>query len=521
MSQNQTPEQVAAANVARRDRTKKLDALVQRCRDAQTDYTGESAIGIRISPEEAGFVDEVRTRLAGWTFYASQGGKLYMGSEAEIARQRILEGEVLMPQVVDPVEKVTPPPVVEKVTPPAVEKVTPPPVVEKVTPPPGEKVVPAATGHTFAVLGVERRKERLKTVPAKDVLQKVLKLEVEACSVGGKELGQPYGFHALMESVHVAFARHYGLVLSPDVVWTTIAQGFARLVNREPEKFRGKFVLHEGKQQIEIIRNGFTKGNPDNDWAGCFNEFGAAIGQQIGADNHGVVVSDFSTTGPLEQAVSNLVLMDTVQQYFSYKVSTLCGIPFVTLRGTVADWKKVVAKTEALRTFGDLSFWLDDLVPILRKVVAAAEGKPDLDFWNSIYKAKSESGGTKLTGWIVKLLPLTKDWKGNDVVNPLLGKQLTPPHRLKERPKWSYRDDDDVEDLDYRLHGTVNTAQLPASLSTVPFVWNYLGTKLDYKFVGGIVGYSQNDADLAICPQMGWAVLPANAKPYSDPNSRW
>lgn len=50
---------------------------------------------------------------------------------------------------------------------------------------------------------------------------------------------------------------------------------------------------------------------------------------------------DFTTTGPVELTVSQIAFMDALQPYFNYSMAPICGIPQVTLTGTMDDWKKV------------------------------------------------------------------------------------------------------------------------------------------------------------------------------------
>ena len=42
----------------------------------------------------------------------------------------------------------------------------------------------------------------------------------------------------------------------------------------------------------------------------------------------------FSTTGPVERAVMDLVWLDAMQSFFTYQLRSLCGIPEITLEGT-------------------------------------------------------------------------------------------------------------------------------------------------------------------------------------------
>src|SRR3712207_455320 len=56
--------------------------------------------------------------------------------------------------------------------------------------------------------------------------------------------------HPLLEAVHCAFSEHRPLVLSPDVVWLTIAQGFTQHIRLNAETFRSRLVRHEGRKKL-------------------------------------------------------------------------------------------------------------------------------------------------------------------------------------------------------------------------------------------------------------------------------
>jgi hypothetical protein len=334
--------------------------------------------------------------------------------------------------------------------------------------------------RTFQVNRISPESIPLPTISAKVAVENLTTARVEACSTPDAKVIDALGFHPLIEAAHTASAGHYGLTLSPDDIWLTIAQGFAAIINADPESFRSHFVTHEGKQKISVQRDGFVLGSAENDWPSVFAEFSEKIAAQIGETNHGLLVADFSTTGPIERAASEVVLMDAVQSYFSYEVATVCGISSITLKGTVADWYAVKEKVRGLTVFGPrLDWWINGIYPILDQFIAAAEGHIDTYFWESIYKCKSESGGLSMDGWLLKLLPYTRDWNGNRVVNPVVANDRG-----------------------------INASQLPASLSSVPFVWNYLGQEIDYLFIAGHTGVAQDEATLSVRPVIGWAVRP-------------
>lgn len=336
---------------------------------------------------------------------------------------------------------------------------------------------------TFNVSSVSPSRSSVRTATLKDAVERVLGGAVEACSQVQGSVVAPYGFHPLFEAAHRAYAEHRGLTLSPDNVWLTVSQGFAACVNQDPERYRSCFVDHEGRKEIRIYREGFLMGAADNDWQGCFSEFSARIREHIGEKTHGLVLSDFSTTGELERAASEVVLMDVVQSYFRYSVATLCGITSITLRGTAEDWDKVVAKTRALLEFGGehLQRWLVAAIPVVEQFARAARDNVDRRFWEGLYKGENGSGGITADGHLLKLLPYVRYRDGSVHENPL---------------------------LNVGGRSGIGVANLPQGVSCVPFVWEYLGTSYDYQFLAGHVAVSYDSTDNSYAPVVGWAVRP-------------
>lgn len=283
--------------------------------------------------------------------------------------------------------------------------------------------------------------------------------------------------HPMIEACTLSFDRHYPLVLTPDTVWLCIAQGFANHVNVNSNKLRKQFVAHEGKQILKVEKI-FNKNDSDNRgvWQEIFTEFSNQLSEYIGKKRD-LIVSNFSTTSPITKAASEVVLMDSMKTYFKYAVMTMCGIPSVTLEGTVDDWKSIRTRVQALSEF-DLSWWTDTLLPVTDQLVATAEGNPNVELWNSFYKSQSESGGDRITGWINTLFPYVEDYAGNLVKNNI------------------------------NYGATLN--KFPAGLSKVPFKWQYFESLYDMEFIGGFPGVSQDEKTLAVTPTIGWAIREVN-----------
>lgn len=329
---------------------------------------------------------------------------------------------------------------------------------------------------------VKTNTARLATISHRAAVEKLLDTPVEALCRPDDLLVKGNGFHAFFEAVHHAFANHYGLRLKPDNFFVVVNQGFAQHINANAEKYRDKFVQHEGKETIAIYRPDFVVGNPDNDWPAAFGDFSDALRKALGDKNHGRFTAEFSTSGPVSKVVSQIVLMDIVQSYFSYEVFTDCGIPFIDLQGTTADWKKLRDHVASLKEFGDLEWWIDSILPIFDELVNASEGNVNKAFWMDIYKHFSMSGTSAISGWVAKLLPYTKErWSGKFVKNGMLA-------------------GGDRKNID--------TSELPSGVSNVPFTFD----GADYQFIGGHTGVLQ-DPDGAVRPAFGWAVRPTPEKP--------
>ena len=290
------------------------------------------------------------------------------------------------------------------------------------------------------------------------------------------------GPNALVWAINTAYDKHYPIVLSPDAVWLVIAQGFARHVNENAEKLRNLFVEHEGKKTLSVRRDDFIKGSLDNPWPEVFGEFSEKIRQNIGPKLHDLLSPTFTTTGPVEKAAADVVLMDTMKKYFEFDFCTFCGIPEITLEGTLEDWKQLRDRAVALAEF-DLEWWITELTPVLDQFVAAASGKPDRKFWTKMYKEVDESGGPYIRGWIITFFPYFIRYNGVAYRNP----DLTTWSQKKE-------------------FGGVRTSDLATGVSKVPFIWKYYDKEIPMHFYAGFMGIAQHQTSLAIQPLIGWAV---------------
>jgi len=184
----------------------------------------------------------------------------------------------------------------------------------------------STVGRTFAVSKVSPTTTPLREVPYYEAVAEFLGRPIEACCrYRGQLVKRVDSYHPLIGALHTAFAFHHPICLSPDIIWLTLTQGLAQHINMNAEELRHHFVQHSGKLKIKVYRDDFVKGSADNPWAEVFGEFSEQIHQHIGKA-HELIVANFSTTGPIERAASEVVLLDAMQSYFEYEVITRCGI---------------------------------------------------------------------------------------------------------------------------------------------------------------------------------------------------
>ena len=281
-----------------------------------------------------------------------------------------------------------------------------------------------------------------------------------------------------------AYADHRPLVLSPDMVWLIISQGFSRYVNAHTEEMRDLLVFHEGKMELVTISNNNIL-LPNGDWKLLLNDFSACIAKNTKGELADLMTANFSTTGITERIASQVSLMDVVKKYFIYtRISASCGIPSITLKGSPEDWQKVLDKVCSLKKY-HLEKWASDLEDILKEFVKASKGNHNTSFWQSIVKKRRidqiKAGNwcltdpkkiTYLDGWFLKFFPNALGETPDSVV-------------------WNHDMPQEMVRVSFRQVLTDPDSGMP--LDTIPMqLW------------AGFVGVEEDAKTHALSPKIGW-----------------
>lgn len=304
------------------------------------------------------------------------------------------------------------------------------------------------------------------------------------------------------QAVHKAFSDHHPFALRPEVLMYLITSTVAETVRRYPEEYRGLFTTSDTKQLIKIDHNGLVRGDPSSPWHEVFPLFNVKLREKVPAGIMNHMLPRFSTSTSETDAVSMVSFMDAASRFFDYETHTLCGIPQIRLLGTPEDWEKLKTSAAMLAEMFSkhLSLYFQHLLPVLATLATQANGAPqDDEFWKSIYKFRSESGTATFNGWITVFLNYiqTPEVKGEQYIKASKGELVQKADDL-----FNWRDQGDAKR--WGMKG-LPSGCAPSHVSTVPFIWNYYGTKIDMVFAGGVLGVDNEDGYLT--PALSYAVL--------------
>ncbi|MEQ8352474.1 MAG: DUF4419 domain-containing protein [Leptospiraceae bacterium] len=302
----------------------------------------------------------------------------------------------------------------------------------------------------------------------------------------------------LVQAVHYAHSQHRPLVLSPDIVWIAILQGFAlhqKIHEKVPEK----------KKLEAIVFHDFDPENPQSDWTPIIEELSALLFEAEG-ESLRKLLPEFSTTTATEKMVMRATLLTAYQNKYEYSVGAICGIPHITLLGTVEDWVVLRQRAELLKDY-DLQWWLKPLLPVLDQFVAARSGTIDENFWKSIYKKEGEYVSQGLNGWILRFYPYTRNPAKITSYDPMKsGESVEIPTERFERNVFVINPENPCgESRNDAPPCFIPLESIPADTGSFPLTLERRSTGQIYnlEFYSGIIGIKQK-SDLSLMPLTGW-----------------
>jgi len=236
----------------------------------------------------------------------------------------------------------------------------------------------AQNGITFQVENLSKPEKLLRLNSGEDIYKRLILSDVRMSSyqiernnidfpfnlVAKSQLPDSlvsFGYHSFFNGMYQAYSDHRPFVLSPDMIWLLICQGFARHINANSENLRHYFVDFSGKVSLIVSTSEIKLDNPNSPWEKVFPEFTKQIAGHTGNEIINLLSSDFTTTTTVEKVATEITIMEAMKPYFEYILFyAICGIPEITLQGTPEDWQKILDKTKQLGKY-DLRWWTETI----------------------------------------------------------------------------------------------------------------------------------------------------------------
>ena len=270
-----------------------------------------------------------------------------------------------------------------------------------------------------------------------------------------------------------------------------IVMTFANYVDAHAEEMRKSFVSHEGKKDLEVHVAG---GNIVTvDWADIVKQFAGLVGVNTKSSVKEWIEPSFSTTTPNDRLIGGVALMGAMKNYFAFSVFIECGLPGVTLLGTLEDWKTIRTRADKLLEYAtgqpDLARWHTILTPVLDEFVRAYQGQVDKEFWNAICNhIPGGSGPSYISGWINAFIPFHK------------GKYCLDQCPYFANPK------------DFK-YGCVETGKVPTCAVEVPVKVDDNGREYKTLLYAGSIVASYNKETNRIAPSYDFALIDVTNAP--------
>jgi hypothetical protein len=253
------------------------------------------------------------------------------------------------------------------------------------------------------------------------IIQSSFPVEASRENIRHRINGRANGF---VGTVVQAYNGHHALVIRPDDVWLAILTQFSFFVAApaRAEALRHYFVTHEGKKELELKTDG------PMDFAVLAPLMTKLMHENVvDPELRAWVMPNFETTTDTDRIAASIIMMATLKNYFSYKFTSKCGIPKVTILGSKTDWETILERIDKLKEYGqETTAWHALLRPVLLRFCqvfddGVAESRENCEFWQRVCHATGGSGVTWLSGWITAFCVFDEkgNWQGDDLVSAI------------------------------------------------------------------------------------------------------
>lgn len=304
-------------------------------------------------------------------------------------------------------------------------------------------------------------------------------------------------------SVVKAYNQHHHLQIRPDDIWFAILTQMSIYINKHAEELREIFVAHQGQKELKLTYNVGDRHNMD---FGLFaRDMTKLLHENIVDPELRVwMLPDFTTTTPQDTVIASILMMGSLQKYFSFSCSVKCGLPSIKLLGEKEDYIEILEKLEKLSSFGKEPAQFRKLLePVLSSMIRTFEdptGEETLSFWQRVMCVeRNASGPTYYSGWITAFCFWDEDGECLYKIRDVGGTWRKPVEHLS---------------LNGVKYHKIDSDTIPPGWGKVPVKLDDNGEEIEAEMVAGSVGIACSDSGLqdesgakildTMQPQSGW-----------------
>lgn len=213
---------------------------------------------------------------------------------------------------------------------------------------------------------------------------------------------EQYSHCGLIQYIHLCWAKEKGVILRPDMIYSTILSELVGLVVDNPEKYRSLYTDSQGKKNLVIAY-------PNTDDITVIPKmFGNELLEAMPNNGFAKSVSsvDFKSAPKYFKECMFIKLAEGGTPFYNY-CTTRCGIPRVGIIGDVNEWNHLLSHIDVFASlFADQSKYFGDCKEIINKIINSLKTNGNSDFLLDIFtynrRGSVQSGQEPLyiTGWI-------------------------------------------------------------------------------------------------------------------------
>jgi len=325
--------------------------------------------------------------------------------------------------------------------------------------------------------------------------------------------------HPVLTAYYLAFLDHYPVVLSPDILWMLILEGFSHHVKLNANILRNKFVKTNSKS-IVITQSARGDNNinkvSENRWGDIFKNFVEQSKEKIDGTLLHLFTPYFSTTTTDIEYASQIAIVSIISPFVKFikkfrpNISGGCGFPYINLQGALQDYKQLKIKVEGLKGYF-IDDWVKKIMHIIDKIIETKKGNIDKHFWDNmitnqkreyserVQMPSSSSFTTRkkikieIFGWIFDFFPYKNVFEGVVQLS-----QEEQKDGLRHGKVYTLKRND------IKIYEDSNFDMLPDEM--IELEANYRNRRSQTALIGiksGFLGYSLNSKN-EFKPEIGW-----------------